>query len=514
MRDPLLIDGVSTGNTRAASQACSGLSPEPLCPDEALQRVAGGETGALEDTAAPAQTSVADTPKQYAWGHLPSTLRIHAEKSKAALDNPSAPAPASGEVAEVELSGSDLVNSILEGTKWGDAKPGTGTTLTFSFKTEDTMSIAPSNTSYAKPGWTLSDAQKEAVRGALAEWAKVANIRFKEVEETEDTQGDLRFGGTDNTPAQRTAEAAPLVAGDAPENGDVWLGKRFHDLAQESTLAPGSYEFMALMHEIGHTLGLKHPHHTSPDNALLTPREYDNQRQTLMSYTLDYSVSPFGPQPLDIDAIQYLYGPNIAHNTGDTDYQFEPDTPVFQSIWDAGGVNTLDASNQTTSVKLDLTEGGRSSIGALIEDNNFGATSPSESNDYLTVASGTLIQNAIGSPQDDYFWGSSEDNSIEGGAGDDMLYGNGGRDRAMYSVTDKPEEAAVVEDDTLPDFWHLVDGEGRNLLEIRRAWDGNSTIVEDVRAKQDIPKGQARLGQDVLVDIEVIDWSTPTTKKP
>ena len=51
---------------------------------------------------------------------------------------------------------------------------------------------------------------------------------------------------------------------------------------------------------------------------------------------VDYIVSST-PMVYDIAAIQYLYGANMNHNSGDTTYSFDPDTPFIEAIWDAGG---------------------------------------------------------------------------------------------------------------------------------------------------------------------------------
>ena len=65
---------------------------------------------------------------------------------------------------------------------------------------------------------------------------------------------------------------------------------------------PGSYWYETLLHELGHALGLVHPHEgISLSNSL------DKTSVTLMSYN-----SEGGPysyfQPLDIQALHFIYG--------------------------------------------------------------------------------------------------------------------------------------------------------------------------------------------------------------
>ena len=445
------------------------------------------------------------------WDVLPSLRNL--PQNALHQPDPAAP-PVKSSVFAVALSGNTLTDSLLGGTKWGDAAPGTGATLTFSFKTSDTITIASGIPGYADAPWYLDDAQKQGVRDALAEWAKVANLTFVEVPDTSEAQSDLRFGGTHNTPPNRAAETTPLTAGSGLENGTIWLGERFLDWSQDTVsggMAPGGFAFMALMHEIGHILGLKHPHNVSPTNPLLTPISSDTQRETVMSYNLQFSSSPSTPQELDVAAIQYLYGANTQYNTGDTTYQFAADAPVFQTLWDAGGTNTLDASNQAQGVSLNLAGGGSSTIGAPITDDNFRSLGSISSSAYLTIAPGTVIQNAIGSAYSDFISGNSADNEIEGGAGDDSIVGGAGNDRAMYRISEHPETTRLVTDPSAPNYWHVVDADGRPLLDLWHAADGAGFNVRDMRAAEDIPAGQSNLGQDFMTDVETIDWSQPIT---
>ena len=46
----------------------------------------------------------------------------------------------------------------------------------------------------------------------------------------------------------------------------------------------------------------------------------------------------------------------------------------------------------------------------------------------MTIAVGTVIENAIGGPGDDTITGNNADNMLSGGAGNDSLYGYAGND--------------------------------------------------------------------------------------
>ena len=46
----------------------------------------------------------------------------------------------------------------------------------------------------------------------------------------------------------------------------------------------------------------------------------------------------------DIAAAQYLYGPNNSYESGDTTYQLSSNLNGYQTIWDAGGTDIIDAN--------------------------------------------------------------------------------------------------------------------------------------------------------------------------
>lgn len=102
----------------------------------------------------------------------------------------------------------------------------------------------------------------------------------------------------------------------------------------------------------------------------------------------------------DIWAIQQIYGVNTETATGDDNYDLEG--RIFQSIWDAGGQDTIDASGVTGNIlgsgaTIDLRQGHFSSLG---RDDNVG------------IAHGAVIENATGSSADDVILGNATANII------------------------------------------------------------------------------------------------------
>jgi len=217
------------------------------------------------------------------------------------------------------LSPDSLVRSLLVGVEWTSpflsySFVGVGST----FSTSPVNGYGPTTDTTSEP-WNArlaffgSSAQVQAV-SALAKWSAVANVYFTQSADVANTSGDIRFAFTDVGNAQAEAYSPGVAAG-----GDVWFSytERFHSFAE------GTYNYMALVHELGHALGLKHPFDSNSDNATVLPTSLDSQSYTVMSYSaqagnLDahFSFYPTTPMVLDIQAIQFLYGANTGFNAG------------------------------------------------------------------------------------------------------------------------------------------------------------------------------------------------------
>ncbi|WLH34726.1 M10 family metallopeptidase C-terminal domain-containing protein [Pseudomonas sp. FP2196] len=346
------------------------------------------------------------------------------------------------------LTGNAQADSLIFGIQWFSPDFGGSdvfsTRLTYSF-------VTPGQSYFAKGyspdneflnSFALTSAQQTAVTSALSAWSAVANVKFTLVSDDYNSAGDLRFGGYAGMDPKTAAWA--YFPDQKPLAGDVWIGP----VTDNPNPVRGTYDYMTFIHEIGHALGLKHPFEASPTNNTLISPLIDDSHFTLMSYNNTYSYQPTTPMVLDILVIQQLYGANMLWQTGDNVYKWAPDQSIFETIWDAGGNDTIDASNQLSAVTLNLNEGQFSEIGKTFVNTATQALV----NDGLAIAFGAKIENATGSAFDDILIGNDLNNWLNGMGGADTMSGGAGNDTYVVdNVNDVIIEtnASLTEYDTV-----------------------------------------------------------------
>jgi hypothetical protein len=206
--------------------------------------------------------------------------------------------------------------------------------------------------------------------------------------------------------------------------GDVWVNRNAPGM---NDLTPGSTGHAALLAGLARAVGL-----SDPDATL--PAHLDNRLWTVLSDNPVPGLAgahPSTPMLLDIQAMQIAYGANMDSRTGD-DVYFGPGSDatfaiddggtLVATIWDAGGIDTFSAANQSAAVEIDLRPGMASRIGAGVETLVIAKAVPG------TRAQSAWIENAIGGAGNDRITGNKLRNELDGGDGNDALFGAQGND--------------------------------------------------------------------------------------
>ncbi|MBK9237811.1 MAG: M10 family metallopeptidase C-terminal domain-containing protein [Rhodoferax sp.] len=326
--------------------------------------------------------------------------------------------------------------SLVYGVKWGGGPPGTPAHLSYSFPTAGAQwdySQAYSNPGEPTQGFLPLSASRDqqAVAAVLANWSSVAGLSFRWVDDALGGGGDIRVAYTTwhLGPYQLGAAYLPNAS---DNSGDVWLNAALRTTAL-AVWAPGTIAYYTLLHEVGHALGLKHPNTPSDYSANTLSTLDDSVFNTVMSsyvwpgvvasVTGNIDRFPSTPMSLDIDALQFLYGPNTSVNAGDDLYQFEGTGKYLQTLYDAGGIDTIEF-NGAIGGEIDLRAGHWSQLGLAVQINGGQIQNP----DTVRIYHESLIENATGGDGADHLIGNDSNNRLAGRGGDDTLIGGAGAD--------------------------------------------------------------------------------------
>jgi serralysin len=362
------------------------------------------------------------------------------------------------------------------------------------FVAEDPLNPGLTTTMVAKglQGW-----EKDAFYKAFSLYEQVADVVFVEVNNRAEADFKIiTYNGTPGVGASllgRMSAPNELNEGQAEFNsGDVrWT---------QAGLQQGGYYFPTLLHELGHGMGMAHPHDDGGHSSVmrgggggtggigggLGDFGLSQQVFTVMSYNDGWKTSPYGQardggltgtevdhfgwvgtlSPLDIAVIQDKYGVNEDTGKGDNVYTIKDvNAPgnFYAAIWDAGGTDEIRYEGARDSVidlraaTLRYEEGGGGRVSYA-----YGVHGG------FTIANAVTIENATGGAGNDKLTGNDAANRLVGnagsdtiaaGGGDDVLIGGAGKDvlsggagNDVFRYADRGDSAVGANRDLITDF--------------------------------------------------------------
>jgi serralysin len=315
----------------------------------------------------------------------------------------------------------------------------------------------------------INDIQKEAVLTTFGLISSYTKLNFVEAPSGSADDATFRFaqttsgGGGSHARFPTNAGAWEGYRSDSRDAGDNFLGTNGNPVARYY----GTDEFNTIMHEFGHSVGLKHGHDPSIHGALSASR--DDNEFSVMTYAsylgsnIDKgptaAVEGSAPQSFmmyDIAALQLLYGANFDKQGTAATYTWDagsgreslngseaPNTgttvtnKIFSTVWTQGAAATYDLHNFNQDQIDDLRPGHWLTFSneQLADLNNQQPNDPAfkaQGNVYNALLyNGDLhsaIADLITGAGNDTLIGNDRDNKLFGGDGNDILVANGGND--------------------------------------------------------------------------------------
>jgi len=361
------------------------------------------------------------------------------------------------------VTSEDNVAALLSGKQWAD------TELSFSFTDNandyDLYSFV-NGFQYTSSNEPLNDfaqfnqAQQQAARFIFEMVESVTELSFTDLtgaENNGDALADIRLALSDDPNTAWAYYPSSHAAG-----GDVWVHNGSPTWTSENIYENpliGSYAFTTFIHELGHSLGLKHGHETSGSGAL--DSQVDSMEYSVMTYRSyvgqtvgGYTNEKYGyAQSLmqyDIAALQTMYGANYDVNADNTVYKFDANTGemyingegqgtpgdnrIFRTVWDGGGTDTYHFGNYQTDLIINLGAGEGTDLDAdgYNQQAHLGHGNYASAHVYNALLfegnEQSLIENAVGGIADDQIIGNQANNVLKGNKGDDQLFGEEGND--------------------------------------------------------------------------------------
>ena len=347
------------------------------------------------------------------------------------------------------------LRTLIADTRW--TSPGAGTAISVYVagrNGNELVAIGP-----VPPVTALEPYAREvaAIREAMASFEAVCNIDFRTV--SSQTNADLIWATVSALDADPFADGTlgfSYVPGDVFNRtvGDeqtpiVINGEAYYPASGPGMLARGGNDWTTFIHELGHAVGLEHPH-DGGDSVTVFPGVVPDVSEslgafamnqgiyTMMSYNTGWLTGPLGessswawgyeagPMALDIAALQRMYGRNMSYHAGADTYELPEANRVgtyYLCLWDAGGVDRM-VGAEARANHIDL----RAATLAFEEGGGGWVSYARGVHGGFTIANGVVIENATGGSRADVIRGNEAANRLDGLAGADILMGGAGSD--------------------------------------------------------------------------------------